>query len=323
MSQSTPPSTAIISAINVSRLVADRAQLPESSCLLRHDGYEVWLAEAAAIPAILQEIGRLRELTFRAAGEGTGHAVDLDAFDAWYHHLFVWQVERQAVVGAYRLGFSEDIYSRHGLAGFYTHQLFDYDDDFIQKISPCLELGRSFVRPEDQRSFLPLLLLWRGLATIASRDPRYRRLFGPVSISQDIPALSRWLLAESLLKFHGHPELSARVRPRHPLPHAAKGPDLMAGIAASQELPGLLRRLAPDLKLPVLVRQYLSLNGRLLAFSLDPAFSNTLDGLVLVDLDQVDERTLSRYMGAVAAQLFLKTTGINNERAAAGNPRAA
>lgn len=323
MSTSLTAVQAIIPPVAVSELLADLGGLDESACLLRHKGYEVWLAGADRIPGILREIGRLRETAFRAAGEGTGHAVDLDEFDNWYRHMFIWHAERQEVIGAYRLGFSEDIYPVHGLAGFYTFRLFDYDDDFIRRVSPCLEPGRSFVRIEDQRSFLPLLLLWRGMAAIAARDPRYRRLFGPVSISADIPPLFRWLLAESLLKFHGRPDLSPRVRSRRPLAPGAHTPDLMAGLADCNGLEDLLARFAPGLRLPVLIRQYLTLNGSLLAFSVDPEFNNTLDGLVLVDLDQVGEQTLSRYMGVEETRRFLNLSGICDERAAASEPRAA
>ena len=314
---------AIIPPLPLPDLLSDLNGLPESACLLRHKGYEVWLAPAAAIPALLREIGRLRETAFRAVGEGTGQAVDLDRYDAHYRHLFIWHAGRQAVIGAYRLGFSDDFYPRLGLDGFYTWQLFEYEDAFIRQLAPCIELGRSFVRVEDQRSFVPLLLLWRAIATIAYQQPQYRRLFGPVSISADIPPLFRQLLAESLLKFHSRPELSVQIRPRRPLPGATFSPDLMAGLADCNNLESLLAQFAPGLRMPVLIRQYLTLNGRLLSFSVDPDFNNSLDGLVLVDLDRVDEQTLGRYMGAEEARTFLQMTGTRHEDACVGDSRAA
>lgn len=304
-------------------LRADIARLPESARLLRHKDYEVWLAPAADIPSVLQEIGRLREISFRAAGEGTGQAIDLDVFDAHYQHLFIWHKQRQAVIGAYRLGFSGDIYPTRGLAGFYTYQLFDYTPAFIEQLQPCIELGRSFVRVEDQRSFVPLLLLWRGISTTAYLNPHYRRLFGPVSISADIPPLFRQLLAETLLKLHGSPELSAQIHARNPLPASNFSPDMLAGLANATELEELLQANMPDVRMPVLLRQYLNLNGRLLSFSLDPDFNNALDGLVLVDLDRVDLQTLSRYMGAQAAQDFLNSTGTEHADVDTSKSRAA
>ncbi len=313
----------IIDATPCADLHADLAQLPESARVLTHKDYEVWLAPAAQIPAILQEIGRLREISFRAAGEGTGQAIDLDKFDAYYQHLFIWHKQRHAVIGAYRLGFSGDIYPKYGLEGFYTYQLFDFTPAFIEQLQPCMELGRSFVRVEDQRSFVPLLLLWRGISTTAYLNPRYRRLFGPVSISADIPPLFRELLAESLLKLHGLPELSAEIKARHPLPDSHFSPDMLAGLANATELESVLQANMPDVRMPVLLRQYLNLNGRLLSFSLDPNFNNSLDGLVLVDLDRVDEQTLSRYMGTQAAHDFLYFTGTHHAHADTSKPRAA
>jgi len=304
----------IIAPIPSHALDADLAKLPESARILTHKDYEVWLSPAAKIPSILQEIGRLREISFRAAGEGTGQAIDLDHFDTYYQHLFIWHKQRHAVIGAYRLGFSGDIMPEHGLNGFYTYQLFDYTPAFIEQLQPCIELGRSFIRVEDQRNFVPLLLLWRGISTTAYLNPQYRRLFGPVSISADIPPLFRQLLAETLLKLHGEPELSAQIKARNPLPNSHLSPDMLAGLANAKELETILQANMPDVRMPVLLRQYLNLNGRLLSFSLDPQFSNTLDGLVLVDLDRVAQPTLSRYMGAEAAHDFLNNSDRDNHK---------
>lgn len=313
----------IIDAIPISALDADLAQLPASARILTYKDYEVWLAPAAKIPSILQEIGRLREISFRAAGEGTGQAIDLDQFDCHYQHLFIWHKQRHAVIGAYRLGFSGDIMPERGLTGFYTYQLFDYTPAFIEQLQPCIELGRSFVRIEDQRSFVPLLLLWRGISTTAYLNPRYRRLFGPVSISADIPPLFRQLLAETLLKLHGEPELSAQIKARNPLPNSHFSPDMLAGLANATALESVLQANMPDVRMPVLLRQYLNLNGRLLSFSLDPNFNNTLDGLVLVDLDRVEPHTLSRYMGTQEAHEFLYRTETHHADVDTSKPRAA
>lgn len=313
---------AVIAALPGSLLREELARLPETARLLGHKDYEVWLAPAVTIPSILQEIGRLREITFRAAGEGTGESIDLDRFDEHYQHLFVWHRQLQEVVGAYRLGFSEDIYPRFGLDGFYTYQLFDYSPEFVAQLQPCIELGRSFVRPEHQRSFIPLYLLWRGIASTAALYPRYRRLFGPVSISADLPPLFRELLAETLLQHHGLPELAVQVKARNPLAQQHLSPDMLAGIAQAGDLENLLKQTLPDVRMPVLLRQYLNLNGRLLAFSVDPNFNNTLDGLVLVDLDNVEPQTLARYMGD-ATPAFLNFTGTQHEDVDRSKSRAA
>jgi len=121
----------------------------------------------------LQEIGRLRELTFRAAGEGSGKTSDIDLFDAYYLHLFLWDREANAIVGAYRMGLADEIIMRYGKRGLYTQSLFRYGTRFLQTLNPAIELGRSFVRLEYQRSFSPLLLLWRGIGQFILRSPHY------------------------------------------------------------------------------------------------------------------------------------------------------
>lgn len=313
----------IVEPVETSDLLRDIQGLPTSACLLRSNDYELWLADAASIPSILQEIGRLREAAFRNVGEGTGNGVDLDTFDQYYRHLFLWHVGREAIIGAYRLGFSEDFYISRGREGFYSWQLFDYSEELVDRLRPCIELGRSFVRIEDQRSFLPLLMLWRGIAMVVSQQPHYRKLFGPVSISASMPPLFRPLLAESLLKFHGHTELSTLVTPRRPLTRTVFAPDVLAGLADATSLEGFLGRLVPGMHMPVLLRRYLNLNGRLLSFSVDPAFNNALDGLVLVDLDHVDTQTLSRFMGAEATREYLNMKGAHHEVTSASKPCAA
>ena len=116
-----------------------------------------------------------------AVGEGTGNSRDLDDYDTHYVHLFAWDSRRHAIVGAYRLGHVDEIVANQGHRGLYTRSLFSYGDRFIRAIGCALELGRSFIVPEQQRNFGALLLLWRGIAQYVARHPRYHVLLGPVS----------------------------------------------------------------------------------------------------------------------------------------------
>jgi putative hemolysin len=143
----------------------------------------VFLAEARHIPAALHDIGRLRELTYRAIGEGTGRQLDLDSFDDRYLHLFSWDGERKQIVGAYRIGQTNRIMATEGVDGLYTRTLFRYDERLIARLSPALELGRSFVRAEYQKNYNALLLLWKGIGRFVASHPQHRVLFGPVSIA--------------------------------------------------------------------------------------------------------------------------------------------
>ncbi len=132
--------------------------------LIENADFAVYTARASELPHALDELGRLREVTFRAAGEGTGRSADLDEFDAYYWHLLLWSKEKRELAGAYRAGNTDEIIRRHGVKGLYTNTVFRYDERLFLKIGSALELGRSFVRPEYQRQYAPLLLLWKGIA---------------------------------------------------------------------------------------------------------------------------------------------------------------
>jgi putative hemolysin len=297
---------------------AEVARLSPSQLLLESADNAVYCAPAADIPHLLDEIGRLREITFRAVGEGTGHARDLDCFDAHYEHLFIWNRKREEVIGAYRVGRIDEIRRRVGSRGLYTSSLFHYRTPFFQLLGPGLELGRSFVRPEAQRSFAPLLLLWKGIGEYLARHPRYMRLIGPVSISSDYHELSRQLLVEFLRSHCLDPLLAQLVRPAHAVPRGRMVQTLAAEVAMLSHLDALaalVEDIEPDRKgVPVLLRQYLKLGGRMLAFNVDPAFNHSIDCLLMVDLRQTDPRVLRKYLPehAVArvAAMSLRFPGI-------------
>lgn len=280
--------------------------LASSRLLLESGDTQVFVARAPEIPKALDEIGLLREATFRAVGEGSGMERDLDKFDAHYLHLFSWDRVRHEVIGAYRLGQTDEILRRRSLKGLYTSTLFRYSSDFLLEIGPALEMGRSFIRVEHQKNFSSLPLLWKGIGRFVASHPRYRVLFGPVSISNDYGPLSRKFLVSYLEANARDERLGRLVRPRQPywrlpLPGQARwGVDL-------EELSQIIADLEPDGKgVPVLLRHYLKLGGRLLAFNIDPKFSRCLDGLIVVDLATTSPAMLSRYMGTQDAETFLR-----------------
>lgn len=284
-------------------LVADVAAL--GTPLVENGDYQVFCATAAQLPAVLPEIGRLREVAFRAVGEGTGRDRDLDRFDASYRHLFVWHRTQREIAGAYRLGATDEIVVGAGIGGLYTRTLFEYGDELIAQLGPALELGRSFVAPAYQRDFSPLLLLWKGILRFVVSHPRYRRLFGVVSISDAYESTSRQLMIKFLQTTRFDADLGRLVRARNPPAPARDGLVESATVERIEDVSALVRGLERDGKdLPVLLRQYLKLNARLLGFSIDPSFGNVLDGLVVVDLDDVEPAILARYMGRGAADAF-------------------
>ena len=279
------------------------AALPAGARFVEGGAFSVYAAEAHRIPVLLDEIGRLREATYRQVGEGTGRACDLDAFDATYLHLFAWDREQRRVVGAYRIGRTDRIVAGQGVDGLYTRRLFRYDDRLIARLSPALELGRSFVRSEYQKNYNALLLLWKGIGQLVVRSPEYRILFGAVSISARYADASHRLLISFLEQNHRHEDLAALVEGIHP--GSARRPD--QGLPRSlEEVDRLVARIEPDGKgMPVLLRQYLKLNAQVLAFSVDPDFGDALDALMMVDLTAVDSAILNRYLGRQQAAGFL------------------
>ena len=299
--------TAVIDEVPRTALQAEIDALPSSQRLVDSGGFRVYFARAGQIRWVLQEIGRLRELTFRAVGEGTGRCSDVDVFDAYYLHLFVWDARANAIAGAYRLGLADEILARHGKRGLYTHSLFKYRTGLLDSLNPAIELGRSFVRAEYQRSFAPLLLLWCGIARFVERSPRYAVLFGPVSISGRYAPASRRLIVEYLSGYSVDTRLASQVRPRQPFRKGTQTTSDSGMLAPKSidELSRLIAHIEPDGKgLPVLLRQYLRLGGRLLGFSIDGEFANALDGLIMVDLRQVEPTVLARYMGKPGSAAF-------------------
>lgn len=286
----------IAAAVPPAVLAAEIGRLPANARLDQTGDLEVYLAGRTSIPNVLREIGRLREVTFRSAGEGTGRALDLDHFDDHYLHLFVWDAKRRAVAGAYRLQGTDRV------SELYTQTLFRFGERFLAATGPALELGRSFIRAEYQKGFAPLLLLWKGIGKYVARNPRYKILFGPVSISNRYQTASRELMIAFLEARAGLPEWHGLVRARN-APPRPRGTVLCGDV---DELSDIVADLEPgQAGVPVLLRQYLRLGGRLLGFNVDPEFSNALDGLIVVDLTRTERKLVERYLGREEAAQFL------------------
>ncbi|RSK50958.1 lysophospholipid acyltransferase family protein [Hymenobacter rigui] len=300
---SLPPAT-LAPETQADALEADINALRPSRCLVRFQHWEVYVAKKAELPHVLPEIGRLRELTFRGAGEGTNQASDLDQYDDYYRHLFLYDRASRRIVGAYRIGRGRSIVRELGKRGFYLHSLFRMRKELVPLLRESLELGRSFVRAEYQKQPLPLGLLWAGIAEYIARHPEYRYLIGPVSISNRFSALSKEVMVTYLQQHFSDASLAALVRPRkqfryRPLPGCSSAAVLQAGLHNLHDLNRLITELEPGGSgLPVLLRQYLRQNARIIGFNLDPGFNNTLDGFMVLDARELPARThdlLTRY----------------------------
>jgi putative hemolysin len=274
---------------------------PPERRLMESSGFSVWLTNRSETPCLVEEIGRLREATFRSVGEGTGQSSDLDRFDDHYEHLVVWSETAGEVVGAYRIARTDVVAQRFGARGLYTDSLFQLSGQFLAAIEPALELGRSFVRAEYQREFAPLMLLWKGIGQVVASDPRYAQLIGAVSISRDYSSMSRELLM-AMLRTKTDEVLAPAVAPRNPPgddPRRTLASSLVETVSADIDRVDELVREAErgERGMPVLLRQYLKLDARAVAFNVDPAFGDALDALMVVDLRRVAPTVLQKYMG--------------------------
>lgn len=304
----------VAAPVEACHLADDIERLPEDALLCRSGALSVYQAEAASVPNILPEIGRLREIAFRSVGEGSGCARDIDHYDVHYRHLFVWNEQERELVGAYRLGLTDRILGAQGPAGLYTASLFDISREFLDRVAPAIELGRSFVRPEYQRSSAPLMLLWKGIGQFLARSPRYRYLIGAVSISGSYTAASKQLMVDFLCRPEYRSPWTELVRAKRPLAGADKGDAELTSLARSlpslDQLGDVIGDIEPDGKrVPILIRQYLRLGARMLAFSVDPDFQNCLDCFCCFDLLQTQRRDMEKYMGREQTREFLAAHG--------------
>lgn len=267
-------------------------QLKFKSLVASQGEYDIFVVEATDIPNIIQEIGRLRELTFREVGEGTGKSRDLDEYDLYYRQLILWDRESQQIAGGYRMGVGDEIFERYGASGFYISSLFKIQEGFHPFMKKAVELGRSYIVPAHQRKRLPLFLLWKGILFFLLKNPRFSYLYGPVSISKYYSNISRGLIVAYIKKHFYNHQLAQFLKPRKPFKVKVDKVDIQM-LANNldpelQALDNLIEDIEPEhFKLPVLVRQYLKLNARFISFNVDPNFSDVLDGFIILDLNDV------------------------------------
>ncbi len=157
-----------------SALTREISSLPADRLLSESGELAVFVAKQSEFPAVVREIGRLREIAFREVGEGAGREIDLDRFDSYYDHLALWNRETNEIAGAYRVATAPDVLARQGLGGLYTSTLFRYSKQLLERIGPAVELGRSFIRPEYQKQYAPLLLLWKAIGSYVDPPSRVR-----------------------------------------------------------------------------------------------------------------------------------------------------
>ncbi|MFC4689385.1 GNAT family N-acyltransferase [Dokdonia genika] len=279
--------------------------------LLQSKNYEVYLAPAQEIPNILREIGRLREITFRAIGEGTNEAIDLDKFDRYYYHMFLWDNKENTLAGAYRMGLGSKIYKEYGIDGFYLQDLFRFEPELHKMMSESIEMGRAFITKEYQQKPMPLFLLWKGIVHTTLRFPEHKYLIGGVSISNQFSNFSKSLMIEFMKSHYYDPYVAQYIRPKKEWKVKLKDADKEFVFDESKadlnKFDKLIEEVEPgSLRLPVLIKKYIKQNAKVIAFNVDPLFNNAIDGLMYIRISDLPENTVKPVMEEFQAELEKK-----------------
>ena len=258
--------------------------------------FDIICAPVSVLPNVLTEIGRLREITFREVGEGTNKSIDVDEYDLYYNHLLIWDRENQKIVGAYRIGKGDEIIAKYSIKGFYINSLFNIKKGMMPILKESLEMGRSFIVKEYQRKPLSLFLLWKGILYFLLKNPQYRYLIGPVSISQDFSELAKSLIVSFFGTYYYDNYLGKYVKPRKKYKVNVEDFDkqiILQDIGNDlNRLDKYIKDIEPNAGIPVLFKKYMSLGAKTIAFNVDPKFNNCLDGLMILDIFNVSEDLL-------------------------------
>jgi putative hemolysin len=302
----------IATPANEEKMISEVKTLRDTDCrLLQSKNYEVFFAQAKNIPSILHEIGRLREITFREVGEGTNESIDLDEFDQYYHHLFLWDDEAQKIAGAYRMGLGSEIYPKHGIEGFYLNDLFRFEPELYEMMHQSIEMGRAFIIKEYQQKPMPLFLLWKGIIHTTLRFPEHKYLLGGVSISNQFSDFSKSLMIEFMKSNYYDPYIAQYIHPKKAYKVKLKDADkdfiFNETEADLNKFDKIIDELEPGiLRLPVLIKKYIKQNAKVVAFNVDPLFNNAIDGLMYIRISDIPESTMKPVMEEFQAELERK-----------------
>lgn len=287
----------VIGEIPVKKLLAEIQLLEPDFVLFKLKNFTVYCAPSSRIPELMTEIGRLREITFREVGEGTNRSIDIDEYDLYYYQLFIWDHSENRLVGAYRIGPGREILAQYGKQGFYINTLFSIEDEMLPVLNESFELGRSFVVSDYQRKPLPLFLLWKGILYFLLKNPGYRYLIGPASISNNYSPVSKELIARFIMLNNFDKKLSEWMLPRNEYRFTRNDNLIKTLLQSTENNIDLLDKTVSDLEeqnqgLPVLLKKYIQLNAKVIGFNVDPDFNNSLDGLIFLDVFNIPEQVI-------------------------------
>jgi putative hemolysin len=286
----------IIDETSAEDLAKDINTIKKNGGLLFAQGsYEVLFSTADEIPYLMREIGRQREITFRAVGEGTNLPFDLDEYDKHYHHLLLWDSQAQKLAGAYRMALGGEVMKKYGINGFYTSSLFEFDQEIQPFFKKVIEMGRAYITAEYQQKPMPLFLLWRGIVHVCLRHPDHKFLMGGVSISNQFSDFSKSLMIEFMRSHHYDGAVAQYIHPKNEFKVRLKDRDRTAFFEEAKndlnKFDKLIDDLEPQLRMPVLIKKYIKQNARVVAFNVDPSFNDAIDGLMYIRISDLPDET--------------------------------
>ncbi|WP_331775606.1 lysophospholipid acyltransferase family protein [Sulfurospirillum sp. 1612] len=258
------------------------------------DGKMIYLYDYRADSAIIKEIGRLREISFRKVNEGVNKKRDVDIYDTHYKHIILWDEEALEIIGAYRIAIGAEILEQYGVEGFYTHTLFNFNDSFLPYLKDAIELGRSFVQPKYWGS-RALDYLWYGIGAYLKNNPQIKYMYGPVSLSASLPLVAKELIISFYRHYFGtHSHFVTPTNPYKPTIENKELIDIFTKNNYQEDLKILRQTLRNmNIAIPVLYKQYSELceDGGVCFhdFNIDPNFSNCVDGFIMVEISKIKE----------------------------------
>ena len=291
----------IIDPVEPKLLEEDIERIKQMNCkFLEHNGFEVFFSTAELIPNLLKEIGRLREVSFREVGEGTDQEMDLDRYDAFYHHLILWDKTSKKITGAYRMGLGKEIIASAGLNGFYIASLFEIDSSISPLMEKTIEMGRAFIIKEFQNHPLSLHLLWKGIVHVTLRYPFYKYLVGGVSISNEYSNMSKSLIIDYMSSNFYDPKMARFFKPKTAFKIDISDEEvnlIYKGCREYQQnfisMDKLINDIEPkNLKVPILIKKYLKQNAKVIGFNRDRSFNNEIDALLFIAIKDLPESTV-------------------------------
>ena len=278
------------------------------SAIFENGDYRAYIIKEAQAPDVMRELYRLREVTFRAVGEGTGKELDTDAYDKYYHHLILWNIPDGQLVGAYRVGYGSEIMQDHGgVKGFYTSTLIKFGPDAPEMLAHSLELGRSFVVEKYQREVLPLKILLAGLC-IAILKAKADSCFGLVTMSAALPDFYKSLTAYFLNRDFEMPDASRFAIPTNPFKpsYLRVNPEQLlqipeGDIDAFDRLIGVISE--GRYRLPVLFRKYFSCGAHVSCLNVDVDFSDCVDAMIYLRLADFPPASVKSFVRSMPEEI--------------------